>query len=42
MKNLQEKFASVKASMEMEGFIITKEIEEIILKAAKGGISEEE
>ena len=42
MKQLNRQIASAKASMEMEGFVISDEIEELIRKEALGEISEEE
>lgn len=38
-RTLEDKFKSVKASLEVEGYVITKEIEELILAEAKGEIS---
>lgn len=42
MKSLQECFESAKSSMEMEGFTFTKEEEELLLKKARGEISDQE
>ncbi|MGN7943242.1 antitoxin VbhA family protein [Virgibacillus sp. 6R] len=35
-------FNSAKASVEMEGFVISKEIEELVLKNVHGEITDEE
>lgn len=41
-KTLEDKFRSVKASIEIEGFVVTKEMEELILAEARGEITFEE
>lgn len=41
-KYFREKFQSVKATLEIEGFVVTKEIEQLIKDKVLGRISEEE
>lgn len=40
--NLEKQFQSVKATLEMEGLVVKKEMEELILSEAKGEITFEE
>ncbi|MED4883772.1 antitoxin VbhA family protein [Bacillus sp. FSL W8-1127] len=41
-ETLQKKFASVKASLEIEGLKVTKEIEDLVIAKAAGEISFEQ
>lgn len=39
IRTLEERFKSVKASSEVEGFVITEELEKLILAEARGEIT---